>query len=46
MLKFIWIGAHQLHNRVHRPPKTAKFGGQMYGEKLKKWAKIDLLRFA
>jgi hypothetical protein len=27
------------------PPKTAKVGGQRYSKKIKKWAKIDLLRF-
>ena len=43
--KFIWIEAHLLRNGVHRPPKTAKFGGLRYSENFKKWAKINILRF-
>ena len=43
--EFIWNEAPQLHWRVHRPPKTAKFGGQRYSEKINKWAKINILQF-
>jgi hypothetical protein len=43
--EFIWNEAPQLHQGVHRPPKTAKFGGQRYSEKIKKWATINILQF-
>ena len=43
--KFIQIVAHHHQLGVHRPPKTSKFGGQRYSEKIKIWPKIKILRF-